>query len=197
MLQLTVQMLGLMESLGRKALEFEHKVRTGARVPALAAAELASKAGARGLYYTVADQAPSESGLNRLLSQWLGSDVARLGCGMHAVENPAKAALSTQDVLDGMGERLSALAEAEGVAVEALRPPALPTEAEMFAGKHGEAGLKKATEVLKSTMNSTLGTHVEELRATEKAPFDLHRQHKAKEMRMVDRRQVSAVWSTL
>ena len=199
MLQLTVQMLGLMERLGRKALEIEHKVRTGVELPTLAAAELASKAGARGLYYTVADHAPNESALNRLLSQWLGSDVARLGCGMHAVENPTKAALSTLGVLAGMGERLSALAEAEGVAVETLRP--LPTEAEMFAGKPGEAGLKKATEVLKSTMGSILGTYVEERRATFKAPSNLHQQHKAKEVRIAVRmrvwRQVLRAWSTL
>ena len=120
---------------------------------------------------------------------------------MHAVENPAKAALSSLGVLAGMGERLSALAEAEGVAVETLRPPALPTEAEMFAGKPGEAGLKKATEVLKSTMGSTLGTYVEGRRATYKAPFNLHQQHKAKEVRIAVRvcvwRQVLRALSTL
>ena len=162
MLQLTVQLLGVMERLGRKALEIEHKVRTGVELPALAAAELASKGGALGLYYTVPDYGSNEPALNRLLSQWLGSDVARLGCRMHAVEDPAKAALSTQKVLDGMIDRLSALAEADSIAVETLRPFALPTEAETFAGKPGEAGLKKATEVLKSTMGSTLGTYVEE-----------------------------------
>ena len=143
-LQLTVQIVGLMERVGRKVLEIEHKVRTGAGLPALAAAELASVAGARGLYHTVADHAPNESELNMLISRWLGSDVAHLGCVMHAVANPATAALSTQYVLGGMSERLSALAEAEGAAIEALRPPALPTKAETFAGKPGEAGLKKA-----------------------------------------------------
>ena len=97
-------------------------MRTGKELPALAAEELTAKMGARDLEGAIPDHAAPETALNRLLSEWLDNDVARLGCGMHAIENPAKAALSTPDVLDSIGTRLGKLAQAENVAPAQLRP---------------------------------------------------------------------------
>jgi hypothetical protein len=176
MCKVTVRLFEAMEAAAKKALSIEYKLATGSEASAVAVNEVASNAGLRGLFGTLADHAANETNLNKLLGQVMQRGMARFGCTMHLIENGAKAGIAADTIAVMIEEDLAKVAEEEQMDVSSLKAPGLPTEKERFAGKPGESGMRKASELLKSAMGSTIGAAECERRATFKEPFNNHQQ---------------------
>jgi hypothetical protein len=177
--RMTVEQFQMFEQVAADVLRIEYTLRTGKEPADAAVAELASKAGLRNLFATMADHAANETAFNRWLSGVIGYDLARLGCGMHMVENAAKAALDVTAILKSIQPELAELTAAEGVALSEVLPPRLPTEADIRLGKEGDAGLRKTSELLVSTLGSRIGRYDADRRAIVKEAFNHHQVRQA------------------
>jgi hypothetical protein len=174
MCKVTVRLFEAMEAAAKKALSIEYKLATESKASAVAVNEVASNAGLRGLFGTLADHAANETNLNELLGHVMQRGMARFGCTMHLIENDAKAGIDADTIAVMIEEDLAKVADEEQMDVSSLKAPGLPTEKERFAGKPGESGMRKASELLKCAMGSAIGAAECERRATFKEPFNNH-----------------------